>query len=96
MRTTDYNVNSMTPDEFERLRHAADRDVEMVVRACAPLDWKDGDWKEAKEATGCIHPLEQIGFDWLAKVPKCRICLAVVDGEALNIRLEGRVRKEEP
>ncbi len=81
----------MTAEEREALRIAVERDIDVIVRACAPLDWKGGDFKEAKEVTGCLHPFEAIAAtSWENGVPtfQCQACNTELSPELVRMRLE--------
>ena len=74
-------------DNVAPLCETAQREIDLIIRACAPLDWKDGDYHEAKEATGCMHPYESLGMGYNNRV-YCKECETQLHNEAVAIRIE--------
>ena len=81
----------MTPEEIEVFRRTTENQIAAIAKACAPYWWKGGDFKEAKEATGCTHPLDRIApVEWLAGIPVfgCANCGVKLDRDHVRLRLD--------
>lgn len=80
----------MTDEERAALAAAVERDVDQILRACVPLDWQGGDFREGEHATGCIHPIHALTLVPGGATPNvyCRLCKNALDKSAVDVRVE--------
>lgn len=79
------------------LAAAVDRDVNAILRACVPLDWKEpGPFTEPAIALHCVHPIENlmVNPEKIGEV-RCTLCKAHVEPEIVRDRLDAWKRAQQ-
>ena len=80
-------------DEQERraaLEAAVAHDIDLIIAACAPLDWTQAAPAEPKEALGCTHPLPMLLVNLETMAVRCKNCGYNLDREEVGWRMDAR------
>jgi hypothetical protein len=72
-----------------RFKQQVERDIDIVLAACTPLDWQEAAPAEPAVAVHCLHPLDKL-IIVQGKFIECAICKDEVTMDQAKARYEAR------